>query len=33
MINLNFVPIVVYKIRMENRNVYKQRNYLGGEVR
>lgn len=33
MINLNFIPIVVYKIRKENRNVYKQGNYLGGEVR
>jgi hypothetical protein len=33
MINLNFIPIVVYKIRKENRNLYKQGNYLGGEVR
>ena len=33
MINLNFIPIVVYKIRKENSNLYKQGNYLGGEVR
>ncbi len=27
-INLNFIPIVVYKIKEENRNVYKQGRYL-----
>ncbi len=27
-INLNFIPIVVYKIKKENRNVYKQGRYL-----
>ena len=27
-VNLNFIPIVVYKIKEKNRNVYKQGSYL-----